>query len=64
MIDVRSLNKNKWAVVDLDTGTVLGTNVVLVPYSDSMESASDSEVIGYAEENTIPLAVDRGAEMF
>ena len=50
----------EFVVVDLDTGTILGTNLVLVP-AENMESAqegSDSEIIEAAKEFSYPLYAD------
>lgn len=49
----------KFVVVDLDTGTILGTNVVLVPVENLPEDgASDSEIIEAAKEFSYPLYAD------
>ena len=46
-------------VVDLDTGTILGTSVVLVPVENLPEDgASDSEIIEAAEKFNYPLYAD------
>ena len=46
----------EFVVVDLDTGTILGTNVVLVPVENLPEDgASDSEIIEAAKEFCYPL---------
>lgn len=56
--DVRTYPQELWSVVDLDTGTILGTNVVLVPLMPGeMENASDSEVVAYAESHSVQLLV-------
>lgn len=49
----------KFVVVDLDTGTVLGTNCVLVPNDAfSSDDLSDSEIISEAEEKAVALYAD------
>ena len=49
----------EFVVVDLDTGTILGTNVVLVPVENLPEDgASDSEIIEAAEKFCYPLCAD------
>lgn len=58
--DVRTYPQELWSVVDLDTGTILGTNVVLVLVPlmpGEMENASDSEVVAYAESHSVQLLV-------
>ena len=48
-----------FVIVDLDTGTILGTNVVLVPVENLPEDgASDSEIIEAAEKFNYPLYAD------
>lgn len=58
------LNPDDYVVVDLDTGTVLGTNLQVVKVShlsmeeqDEIFEAGDSEVFEYASENGKPLFV-------
>ena len=50
----------EFVVVDLDTGTILGTNVVLVPVEnmESDQEGSDSEIIEAAERFNYPLYAD------
>ena len=50
----------EFVVVDLDTGTILGTNVVLVPVDkfDSERDYSDSEIVKIAKEFCYPLYAD------
>lgn len=62
-MNVRELNSKKWAVIDLDTGTVLGTNLALVELPEDEERvesilSSDSEAFAYAAEHGIPLRAD------
>lgn len=50
------------ALIDLDTGTIIGTNVVLVTLPDSEEEreellSSDSAAIGYGQVNGTPVTV-------
>jgi len=57
---VHTLDAGNWAVIDMDTGTVIGTRVVLVPFPDDEDwrdiiTSSDSEAIAYAEGSGIPL---------
>lgn len=61
--DVRNLNNGDYAVIDLDSGTVLGTNVVLVRIpQDEAEwediISNDSNAWEYGTENALPLAVE------
>jgi hypothetical protein len=57
---VQTLDEH-WAVIDLDTGTVLGTNIVLVPFPTHDESwcdeltSSDSDALAHAERHGITL---------
>jgi hypothetical protein len=50
-----------WAVIDLDSGTVLGTNIVLVPFPIHDEewcdkiTGSDADAIAYAVQHGITL---------
>ena len=48
----------EFVVVDLDTGTILGTNVVLVPVENLPDGASDSEIIEAAKKFNYPLYAD------
>ena len=57
------LNSRKFAVIDMDSGTVLGTNVCLVPWPEDegkLESLlnSDAEAFDYATEYGIPVYAD------
>lgn len=61
--NVINLNNDEYAVIDLDSGTVLGTNVVLVRIpqdEDEWEriTSSDSEAWEYGTENGIALTVE------
>ena len=49
-----------FVVVDLDTGTILGTNLVLVPAEnmESVQEGSDSEIIEAAKQFCYPLYAD------
>lgn len=63
MQNVVELSHRLYAVVDMDSGTVLGTNVCLVPWPvDAYEQEnilnSDSYAFDYATENGIPLYAD------
>ena len=57
---VQTLDEH-WAVIDLDTGTVLGTNIVLVPSPTHDEGwcnelpSSYSDALDHAERNGITL---------
>lgn len=58
--DVRNLNDDEYVVVDLTTGTVLGTNVVLIKWcKDQYESGlSDEDAWNYATYHGIALSAD------
>lgn len=63
MKNVVEFSNKQYAVVDMDTGTVLGTNVCLVPWPTDVTVAdellsSDSSVFAYATEHGIPLYTD------
>lgn len=63
MKNVVDLSSQNYAVVDKETGTVLGTNVCLVPWPTDKALAeeilsSDSAAWEYAEEFGIPLLVE------
>lgn len=65
--NVIELNNGNYAVIDLDTGTVLGTNVVLVPMPASEEESeeilsSDSAAESYARQHGIALRAEVPAE--
>jgi hypothetical protein len=49
-IEVQNLSSEKWAVVDLDSGTILGTNVRLVRAAFLDEGMSDSAAIEAARD--------------
>ena len=54
-----------YAVIDVDTGTVLGTNLRLVEMPLDAEDqervlSSDSDARGYAQEYGVPLYYSRG----
>lgn len=56
--NVQVLSSEDYVVVDLDSGTVLGTNVVLVRLSDldqDLVDLSDSETIAIADNNGLFL---------
>lgn len=62
-MNVRELSNKKWAVIDLDTGTVLGTNLALVELPEDEEQvesilSSDAEAFAYAAEHGIPLQAE------
>lgn len=58
---VKTLDAHNWAVIDLDSGTVLSTNIVLVPFPTDDEewcdalTSSDSDAIAYGEQHGIGL---------
>jgi hypothetical protein len=58
---VQTLDEHSWAVIDLDSGTVLGTNIVLVPFPTQDEewcdalTSSDSDALAYAEQHGVTL---------
>jgi hypothetical protein len=58
---VQTLDEHTWAVIDMDTGTVLGTNIVLVPFPQHDEAwcdtitSSDSDALAHAEQHGITL---------
>ena len=58
-VDVASL-KNDYVVVDLETGTIVGTNLVAVPKEkfDPERDYSDSEIVEIAKEFCYPLHAD------
>lgn len=63
MTNIVELSNRRFAVVDMDTGTVLGTNVCLVPWPTDPHEAdevlsSDSACFDYATEYGIPLYAD------
>ena len=63
MENLVDLNSDDYMVIDMDTGTVLGTNLVIVPVPASEEeietvSSSDSAAFDYGETYGIPLLVD------
>lgn len=54
--NLTSLDPRKFVVVDLDSGTIVGTNVVLVPLAAfPVDDYSDSEIIGIASEHGVTL---------
>ena len=60
--NIINLNNEEFAVIDLDTGTVLGTNLVLVriPEDETLQEdilSNDSIAWEYANENGIALTV-------
>lgn len=63
MQNIVELSNKQYAVVDMDTGTVLGTNCVLVPWPLDVYEAdellsSDSATFDYATEYGVPLYTD------
>lgn len=61
--NVISLNNDEYAIIDLDSGTVLGTNIVLVRVPDDEQeweniTSNDNEAWTYGTENGIPVTVD------
>jgi hypothetical protein len=61
--DIRNLDNSEWMVIDLDTGTVLSLNLVLVPVPPTEEqieelSSSDSMAHDYGTALGLPLLVD------
>jgi hypothetical protein len=53
LVNVIDLNSDDYAVIDLDTGTVLGTNVALVKVTEDAEEwesllSSDHAAVDYA----------------
>ena len=61
--NIRDLDEDEFMVIDLDTGTVLGTNLVIAPVPhDGMTPgaledilSSDSAAFDYGEHNGFPL---------
>jgi hypothetical protein len=58
--DVVQLDKDDWGVIDLDTGTVLGTNIVLVPVPDDEDrwdeiQSHDATALQHGQQYGIPL---------
>ena len=67
MQNIVELSHRNFAVVDMDTGTILGTNVCLVPWpTDPFEAdeilSSDSTAFAYATEYGVPLYTDIESE--
>lgn len=61
--NVIALNNSDYAVIDLDSGTVLGTNVVLVRIPEDEQTwedvtSNDSEAWEYGQEHGIPLIAE------
>lgn len=57
---IHTLDEGGWVVIDMDTGTIVGTNVVLVSLPDDDEwrdsiLCSDSAAVAHAEQHGIPL---------
>jgi hypothetical protein len=57
---VHTLDEGSWVVIDLDTGTVVGTNIALVRLPDDDEwresvLCSDTLAVAHAEQHGIPL---------
>ena len=52
--------KDNFVIVDLDTGTIVGTNLVAVPAEkiDPERDYSDSEIVKIAKEFSYPLYAD------
>ena len=52
--------KDNFVIVDLDTGTIVGTNLVAVPAGkiDPERDYSDSEIVKIAKEFSYPLYAD------
>lgn len=49
--------ENTWAVVDLDSETVVGSNLVLIPRTAilELEVCSDTQIVAYAKDHGIPV---------
>ena len=61
--NINNLPAHEYAVIDLDTGTVLGTNLVLVKYPETEEEqdmilSSDSAAWDYGREHGIDLTAE------
>lgn len=59
-VDIQTLS-NDYVVVDLDTGTVLGTNLVAVPARNldfTQSDFSDSEIVEIAKKFSLPLKAE------
>lgn len=61
--NIHNLPAHEYVVIDLDTGTVLGTNLVLVKYPATEEEqdrimSSDSAAWGYGTRNGIDLTAE------
>ena len=52
--------KDNFVIVDIDTGTIVGTNLVAVPADkiDPEMDYSDSEIVKIAKEFSYPLYAD------
>ena len=57
--NVSELDSREWCVVDMDTGTILGTNVRLVRAGFLDEGMSDSEAWAAAESFGEEILTDR-----
>ncbi len=58
--DMVQPDEDNWAMIDLDTGTVLGTNIVLVPVPDDEDrwdqiQSHDATACQYGQQYGIPL---------
>lgn len=66
---LHELNDDEYVVVDATTGTILGTNLLLVPtpFGYDAESvaggASDSEIVEWATRYGVPIPVPAVAEV-
>lgn len=59
LMNVVNLSSDDYVVVDLDTGTVVGTNVVLVRLSDV-----DADLVDLSDSETIDVATENGIDLF
>ena len=60
---VQSLNNDDYVVIDLDSGTVLGTNLVLVSFPEDEQEReellnSDTTAFNYGIEKGVPIFVE------
>lgn len=58
--NLKNLNTSDYVVIDLDTGTVLGTNLVVVSFPEDEEEreillSSDSAAFNYGTQYGVPI---------
>lgn len=59
MIKLDDLNEGEWVVIDMTTGTVLGTNLVLCPLLDGGDAdlldGGDDDIFEYGDKYGQPI---------